>query len=76
MKTIFSFIRSLKFSDKKHGFAKANNLKYSNRSRLVLAIAVSISFFLRLRLRGITPIQRFIVLFFLINYQIQLNVGK
>lgn len=45
METIFSFMRSLRFSDKKHGFAKANNLKYSNRTKLVLVIAISIPFF-------------------------------
>ncbi|MHB9142106.1 MAG: IS4 family transposase [Paludibacter sp.] len=38
METIFSFIRSLTFSDKKLGFSKANNLKFSNHNKLVLLL--------------------------------------
>lgn len=38
MKTIFGFIRSLTFSDKKFGFSSANNLKFSNHSKLVLLL--------------------------------------
>ena len=38
METIFSFIRSLTFSDKKFGFSQANNLKYSNHNKLVLLL--------------------------------------
>lgn len=38
MDTIFSFIRSLTFSDKKYGFSQANNPKYSNQSKLVLLL--------------------------------------
>ncbi|PLB85288.1 hypothetical protein C0T31_11665 [Dysgonamonadaceae bacterium] len=36
IETIFRFIRSLRFSDKKHGFAQSDNLKYSNRSKSAL----------------------------------------
>lgn len=38
METIFSFISSLTFSDKKFGFSQAGNLKYSNRTKLVLLL--------------------------------------
>ena len=38
METIFSFIRSLTFSDKRLGFSVANNLKFSNHSKLVLLL--------------------------------------
>ena len=38
METIFSFIRSLTFSDKKLGFSRANNLKFSNHNKLVLLL--------------------------------------
>jgi len=38
METIFSFIRSLTFSDKRLGFPQANNLKYSNHNKLVLLL--------------------------------------
>jgi hypothetical protein len=38
METIFSFIRSLTFSDKKFGFSGANNLKFSNHNKLVLLL--------------------------------------
>jgi len=38
METIFSFIRSLKFSDKRYGFTQATNLKYSNHSKLALLL--------------------------------------
>ncbi|MDA3880907.1 MAG: transposase [Prolixibacteraceae bacterium] len=38
METIFSFIRSLTFSDKRFGFSQANNLKYSNQSKLALLL--------------------------------------
>ncbi len=38
METIFGFIRSLTFSDKKFGFSGANNLKYSNHNKLVLLL--------------------------------------
>ena len=38
METIFGFIRSLTFSDNKFGFSGANNLKYSNHSKLVLLL--------------------------------------
>lgn len=38
METIFSFIRSLTFSDKKFGFSLANNLKFSNHTKLVLLL--------------------------------------
>lgn len=38
METIFSFIRSLTFSDKRLGFSQACNLKYSNYSKLVLLL--------------------------------------
>lgn len=38
METIFSFIRSLTFSDKKLGFPQANNFKYSNHNKLVLLL--------------------------------------
>lgn len=36
METIFSFISSLTFLDKKYGFSKADNLKYTNYTKLVL----------------------------------------
>ncbi len=38
METIFSFIRSLTFSDKRFGFPQANNLRYSNHNKLVLLL--------------------------------------
>ncbi|MGC9151841.1 MAG: IS4 family transposase [Microbacter sp.] len=38
MEIIFSFIRSLTFSDKRHGFSGANNLKFSNHNKLVLLL--------------------------------------
>ena len=38
METIFSFIRSLTFSDKKFGFPQANNLKFSNHNKFVLLL--------------------------------------
>jgi len=38
METIFSFMRSLTFSDKKLGFSLANNLKYGNYSKLMLLL--------------------------------------
>lgn len=38
MGTIFSFIRSLTFSDKRFGFSQANNLQYSNHNKLVLLL--------------------------------------
>jgi len=38
MDTIFSFICSLTFSDKKFDFSQANNLKFSNLSKLVLLL--------------------------------------
>ncbi len=38
METIFSFMRSLTFSDKKHGFSGANNLKFSNHNKLSLLL--------------------------------------
>ncbi len=38
METIFSFIRSLTFSDKRFGFSQANNLQYSNHNKLVLLL--------------------------------------
>ena len=38
MGTIFSFIRSLTFSDKRLGFSGANNLRYSNHNKLVLLL--------------------------------------
>ena len=38
METIFSFTRSLTFSDKRLGFSQANNLKFSNHSKLVLLL--------------------------------------
>src|SRR5690554_5257715 len=38
METIFSFISSLTFLDKKYGFSKADNLKYTNHSKLVLLL--------------------------------------
>ncbi|MPM53411.1 hypothetical protein SDC9_100179 [bioreactor metagenome] len=38
MKTIFSFICSLTFSDKKFGFSEANNLRFSNHNELVLLL--------------------------------------
>ena len=38
MVTIFSFICSLTFSDKKLGFLQANNLRYSNHDKLVLLL--------------------------------------
>jgi hypothetical protein len=38
METIFSFIRSLTFSDKRLGFSQANNLKFSNHNKLVLLL--------------------------------------
>lgn len=38
METIFSFIRSLTFSDKKFGFSGANNLKFSNHNKLALLL--------------------------------------
>ena len=36
METIFSFISSLTFLDKKYGFSEADNLKYTNYTKLVL----------------------------------------
>ena len=36
METIFSFIRSLTFSDKRLGFSQASNLKFSNPDKLLL----------------------------------------
>ena len=36
METIFSFIRSLTFSDKRLGFSQASNLKFSNPNKLLL----------------------------------------
>ena len=38
METIFGFIRSLTFSDKKFGFSRADNLKFSNHNKLVLLL--------------------------------------
>lgn len=38
MGTIFRFIRSLTFSDKRFGFPQANNLKYSNNNKLLLLL--------------------------------------
>ena len=38
METIFSFMRSLTFSDKKLGFSCANNLKFSNHNKLALLL--------------------------------------
>lgn len=38
MDAIFSSIRSLTFSDKRHGFSQACNFKYSNHSKLVLLL--------------------------------------
>jgi hypothetical protein len=38
METIFSFMRSLTFSDKRLGFPQANNLQYSNHNKLVLLL--------------------------------------
>ena len=38
METIFSFMRSLTFSDKKLGFSGANNLKFSNHNKLALLL--------------------------------------
>ncbi|MGC9151898.1 MAG: hypothetical protein ACP5F6_09115 [Microbacter sp.] len=38
MKTIFTFMRSLTFSDKRFGFSKANNLKFSYQNKLVLLL--------------------------------------
>jgi hypothetical protein len=38
METIFSFLRSLTFSDKRFGFPQADNQKYSNPSKLVLLL--------------------------------------
>ena len=38
METIFSFIRSLTFSDKRLGFPQASNLKYSNHNKLALLL--------------------------------------
>ena len=38
METIFSFIGSLTFSDKKLSFSQANNLKFSNHNKLVLLL--------------------------------------
>ena len=38
METIFCFIRSLTFSDKKLGFPQANNFRYSNHNKLVLLL--------------------------------------
>jgi hypothetical protein len=38
METIFSFISSLTFLDKKYGFSEADNLKYTNYTKLVLLI--------------------------------------
>jgi hypothetical protein len=38
METIFSFMRSLTFSDKKFGFSGANNLKFDNYSKLMLLL--------------------------------------
>jgi len=38
IETIFSFMRSLTFSDKKHGFPQVCNLKYNTYSKLVLLL--------------------------------------
>lgn len=38
METIFSFMRSLTFSDKKFGFPQANNFRFSNYNKLVLLL--------------------------------------
>jgi len=38
METIFSFIRSLTFSDKRFGFPQSNNLQYSNHNKFVLLL--------------------------------------
>jgi hypothetical protein len=38
METIFSFIRSLTFSDNRFGFSQANNIKFSNHNKLVLLL--------------------------------------
>lgn len=38
METIFSFICSLRFSDKIFGFPQANNLTFSNHSKLILLL--------------------------------------
>jgi len=38
METIFGFIRSLTFSDKRFGFPQANNLIYSNHSKFILLL--------------------------------------
>jgi len=38
METIFSFIRSLTFSDKRLGFSQADNLKYSNHNKFALLL--------------------------------------
>lgn len=38
MDTIFRFIRSLTFSDKKCGFSQSNNHRYSNQSKLILLL--------------------------------------
>lgn len=38
METIFSFMRSLTFSDKKLGFSMSNNFRYSNHNKLLLLL--------------------------------------
>jgi len=38
METIFSFMRSLTFSDKKFGFSTANNLKFNNHTKLAILL--------------------------------------
>jgi len=38
IEAIFSLICSLTFSDKRFGFAQANNLKFSNRNKLILLL--------------------------------------
>ena len=38
METIFSFISSLTFSDKRYGFSEASNLKYTNHTKFVLLL--------------------------------------
>ncbi len=38
METIFSFISSLTFSDKRYGFSEASNLKYTNYTKFVLLL--------------------------------------
>ena len=38
IETIFSFMRSLTFSDKKLGFSMSNNFRYSNNNKLLLLL--------------------------------------